>query len=56
VKSVDGSINGMSSCFSKFWIREGGGFGGEKSGIGVGVVEGLLVEQLSDEMNVSSTS
>ena len=48
-------MNGISSCFSKFWIGEGEEFGGEKSGIGVGVVEGLPVDQLSDETNVSST-
>jgi hypothetical protein len=36
-------------------LREGGGFGGDKSGTDVGVVEGLLVEQSSDEMNMSST-
>jgi hypothetical protein len=48
-------MNGMSNCFSQFWIGEGGGFGGEKSGTGMGVVEGLLVDQPSGEMNVSST-
>jgi hypothetical protein len=55
VKLVDGSMNCMSSCFSKFWIGEGEEFGGEKSGIGMGMVEELPVDRLSDETNVSST-